>query len=846
MQVGLRHFDAETLDWFAGALRAGELTRHALARELCQRINWRNALGEICHSAAATALPQLAAHVGLELPPVREGPDPTRTTLVPPGEIPDTHLSCSLEQLGLVTLEPVGDRADRHRWEAMIDTHHELGWNRSPGGQMRYWVRSARHGVLGGIGFGSATFQLKARDDWIGWSNDARAENISRVLCNHRFLVLPGVRVPGLASQVLRLARARVADDWDARYAVRPVAVYTHVAAHQSGYCYQCAGWTVAGRTSGRRAGSGTPGTVRVLPLEAGWQEILCQQQHRPIGSQVGLYDGADVDWAQRQYGRCRHPDGRVRRRIVEMGRHWMRTLGEDLTMIFPTRAAQKAAYRLVSNRGVTMEHILDAHYEATADRCRTAEVALMLQDTTVLNYSTLKATEGLVPIGGGGTGSRGLLAHAGLAVTPQGLPLGLFSMETRFRDEPDSAGTTGTRQAHTTESHRWIAGLRRAREVAAVCPDTRVVTVCDREGDFWALLAEADRQGDALLVRASRSTRRQVLTATGDRACLWAQVAATPAVAITELTIPAAGGTRARRDRTARLEIRATPVQLAPPDESAGSDPLPLYAVSATETDAPEGTDPLHWLLVTTEHPAQDEPVAMHAATLLDWYRCRWAIETWFRTLKTGPRIGDRRLNHGDDLRTCLACDAVTAVQCANLTMMAREHPETPATEVLPAEDIDLLHTLLRSQGHPMVEARSASTTIRAVVIDIGRLVGAHPSARQPLPGTKKVWQGLERLNWAVQVRDALGEKQQEERLRPGPSEHPVTGHRTDDWTTCSGVLTTPRPAGWLWIPASPPQEPVQLLNRALNRADTPLSSTDAEAQWMSGGCCLKSHIQE
>ncbi len=74
-----------------------------------------------------------------------------------------------------------------------------------------------------------------------------------------------------------------------------------------------------------------------------------------------------------------------------------------------------------------------------------------------------------------------------------------------------------------------------------------------------------------------------------------------------------------------------------------------------------------------------------------------------------------------------------------------------------------DLLHTLLRSQGHPMVEERSASTTIRAVVIDIGHLAGAHPSARQPLPGTKKVWQGLERLNWAVQVRDAPGEKQPE-----------------------------------------------------------------------------------
>ena len=127
---------------------------------------------------------------------------------------------------------------------------------------------------------------------------------------------------------------------------------------------------------------------------------------------------------------------------------------------------------------------------------------------------------------------------------------------------------------------------------------------------------------------------------------------------------------------------------------------------------------------------------------------------------MKTGTRIKDRRLDSADDLRKCLAFDAVTAVHVADLTVLARERPETPATEAFPEEDIDLFHTLLEAQGHRYVER---APDIRAVVIDLGRLVGSHPSSRQGLPGTKKVWQGLERLHWAIQVRDAIGERKRE-----------------------------------------------------------------------------------
>ena len=170
--------------------------------------------------------------------------------------------------------------------------------------------------------------------------------------------------------------------------------------------------------------------------------QVLCDEERRPVGSLVGLYDGTELDWAEREYGHTRHTDGRVRRRIIDMGRSWRQNTGEDLPVIFPTAAEQKAAYRLLSNPRISMEHILEPHFEATADRCRTASIVLAIQDTTTLNYTGLKATTGLDEIGGGGKGSVGILAHAGLAVTTEGRPLGLFAMDADFRE--DSQTVTG------------------------------------------------------------------------------------------------------------------------------------------------------------------------------------------------------------------------------------------------------------------------------------------------------------------------------------------------------------------------------------------------------------------
>ncbi len=658
MHVGLRHFDSQTLDWLAEALRSGGLSRHALARQLCERTGWRNARGRLCLSAAAKALSALAERVGEELPPPRAAPDPSAAPAVPACDVPDTEVACALEVLGPVWLDQVGRTADRRLWEAMMARHHPQGWARPPGGQVRYWIRSERHGVLGGIGFGSATWKLRARDAWIGWTPEARASNIGRVICNHRFLLLPGVRVYGLASEVLRMAAARVPDDWEVRYSVRPVAAYTHVGPKHDGYCYHRAGWTCAGRTSGRR---GETSTVRVLALEEGlWRNRLCHLERRPIGALAGAYDGANLDWAVREYGRTGHTDGRVRRRIINVGRIWLESMGKSRPFVYPTTAARKATNRLLSNPRISMQHVLEPHFEATADRCRTEPVVLAIQDTKVLNHTGLADDSG-------GKGNSGILVHAGLAVTAQGRPLGLFTMDATFHEDPRE------------DSQRWIAGCDRVRELAAACPNTRMVSVC--EGDSPDLIAHAKVCGDALLVRTSSSAKQLVLTSGGGKEHLWEYVAARPCVAVKELTVPVGDGPETRGERVARLDIRMAEVRVLQPLHSKGTEPLPMLAVLATETDA---DSPLHWLLLTTERPPDRETDAAHAATVLDWYCQRWTIKDWFQTLKSGNRIRNRRLDGAIDLRKCLAFDAVTAVHVADRAILARKRPETPATEAL------------------------------------------------------------------------------------------------------------------------------------------------------------------
>ena len=724
MFIGTFQLSSDTACWFKQVCQNSEvigLSRTALAEVLCHREQLSS------RAAAQKLLPKLAAHLKVELPRTQVVM-PEAHPLIPTG-FPDKNITASLSALGGLTIERV-TQAERPAWEAMMASHHPEGWRRSPGGRILYWLRSSRYGVLGGLSFVSAGYQLRPRDEVIGWSPQARQAHIGRVLCNNRFLLLPSVRVHGLASRALQLATSCIADDWAYYYQQRPWLLQTFVAPEYKGTCYQSTGWICCPRrSSGRR--SGLRRKVWLHPLVDSWQEQLCVAPARVLGQTSEPW--CEGDWGAREYARCAYPDGRIRRRIMAMGQAWLVSPGAPLPALFPRAADQQAAYRLLSNEAIKMDDIMFSHYEATVARCRSQPVVLAVQDTTTLNYDTLVATVGLDHLGGGGKGTRGLLPHCGVAVTPAGRPLGLYDMDVSFRQDPSN------------DSKRWVRMLDRSAELAEVCPASRVVTICDREGDFWALLTHARTLDTELLVRANKGVKRRVKTADGEAIGLWQYMARQPSLGTRRIAVPRRGGPQRRAGRTATLTLRCREVTLVPPEKYKDDQPLRVIVVDAREESPPPKHKALHWMLVTT---TRQQPGRALALETLHFYERRWSIERFFHALKVGTRLQDRRLDAAEDLAKCLAFDAITAMRVWELSRLASEHPKDWARQHESPMMLTVLCSVSRWRHLKVPRGPPEDMTMAEFVVLIAGLAGFRPSRRQPLPGTQKLWEGLLFLN--------------------------------------------------------------------------------------------------
>ncbi len=336
-----------------------------------------------------------------------------------------------------------------------------------------------------------------------------------------------------------------------------------------------------------------------------------------------------------------------------------------------------------------TMDHILEEYQEAMVEHCRSQHLILAIQDTTSLDYKGLEPTEGLVDIGGGSSGTLRVAAHAGVAFSEGGSALGLFHLDADFPLEP------GHRKSEEGDKkgRRWLDGYDRAVELADACPSTRVLVICDRRGDIWDLLARSTEHRAGLLVRVKRSTRRRVVTATGACRDLWEHMADEPCIATKQIDIEAGGRPRRRKARKGgRLEVRAARVDLAPPgSKPRGTPPLAMMAVHVTEPDPPAGRDPQDWMLLTTE----GDVTAANALEVVSFYERRWLIEEYFRVLKIGVRVEDRRFDEADDLKESLTLDAITACRVMTIERLAHSEPDAPASRSVHRDAISVLSIL-------------------------------------------------------------------------------------------------------------------------------------------------------
>jgi len=565
-----------------------------------------------------------------------------------------------------------------------MDQYHYLGAGPLCGDQLRYLVRCAR-GVVGALSFSAAARQLAARDQWIGWDQAARRENLYRVVNNSRFLILPHVQIPNLASHVLGRVLRRLPKDWEARYHYRPVLAETFVDQERfPGGCYRAANWQAIGLTTGRgrqdahHRRRGPRKVLWVYPLTKDFRKALLPMPDHPRLPRhpppaAASPNPLPQDWAEEEFAQAPLRDRRLSQRLCVLARDLYARPSAQLPQACGSRAKTKAAYRLLSHPRLTMHSGLQSHYEATTRRMGSESVVLAIQDTTSLNYSAHPATEMLGLIGTEPQGPIGMFLHSTLAFNEAGTPLGLLQVQSWVRD-PEDRGKRHQRYhlpLEAKESVRWLRSLETVAAVQAECPQTQVVSVGDREADIFELFVwtQDHPEGPALLVRAERD---RMLPEEQGR--LWEKVSTHPVAGRLELNVPRRPGRAARQ---AVLEVRYRAVELAPPKRKKDLPSVRLWAVLAREVNAPQGIKPLEWMLLSTLEVNTLES----ALEKLRWYAGRWGIEVFHRVLKSGCKIETRQLAGADRLEACLAIDLVVAWRIYYLTKLGRETPDLPCT---------------------------------------------------------------------------------------------------------------------------------------------------------------------
>lgn len=745
----------EGLAWVRGLMETRpDVSRSGLAKAACTRLNWTDNLGRPKEMACRKALVQLERQGAIVLPAARRAQPAPRLAQAPPAAWPE--VTAPLAELGTVELKPVRGGTDESRtWNALMDAHHPLRSGPLCGAQIRYLIISEKYGVLGGLAVSACAWRLSARDEWLGWDDAKRNENLSGIVCNSRFLILPTVRVKHLASRVLARLTRRIAGDWRERYGLSPWLMETYVDAARSGTSYRAANWIEAGMTAGRGRQDSTHKTG--LTQKRVFLYPLCQKTLRNLRPEKASR-GSEEGWLRREFGGARLGDPRLERRLLELGRDFFARPMANIPQACGSTARAMAAYRFFDNTKVTMDALLEPHRKATIDRMRREPVALVAQDSSSLNYTTHRAMEGIGPIGTTVNGPQGLILHSAMVFRPDGLPLGILHADCKARD-PEEFGKKherARRPIEEKESYKWIKALDPIREAAGQCPETRVVTVADREADIYEFFHAAQEKKLDLLVRARlnrKLAKNSTADNTGDNAGdaevpdetaqrLQEHLEKLPEAGRIELSVPRHGK---QEVRIAKMSVRYAQVSFAPPAAKAALAPIPMWVVWTTEISPPKDAEPLEWFLLTTV------PIASldDAAERILWYARRWGIEVFHRILKSGCEIEDRQLGTVSRLKNCLAIDMVIAWRIHHLTHLGRATPELPCT--IAFDDDQWKAVLVFTTGEPAPET---PPTLKQMILIIAQLGGFLGRKSDGEPGTQTLWRGLQRMDdiaWAV-----------------------------------------------------------------------------------------------
>ena len=460
------------------------------------------------------------------------------------------------------------------------------------------------------------------------------------------------------------------------------------------------------------------------------------------------IYDrpGGTAQWIDGEIDENVFRDARLGKRFRELLIRMGGGIGESIPLACQDWANTKAAYRFFANKRVHEGDILSGHFDATRARFEAARgTVLLLQDTTEFTYQRARPElVGITKDINSGKDKKGryrhhtlcgILMHSSLAVTTDGLPLGLTAV--KFWTRKKFKGTAALKRKinptrvpiEKKESVRWLDNLRQS--IGLLGTPTRCIHVGDRESDIFELYCLTHDLSTHFIVRMQTDR----LAGDGDH---------TISAEMEEVAIKGLHRVEVRNENgdpiSVTLEIRTKRVHVLPPIGKQNRYPaLDLTVIHATERGAPKGRKPIEWKLIT-DLPARTRSEAVEK---IDWYAMRWKIEVFHKILKSGCRAEDSKLRTADRLANLMAVFCILSWRVFWLTMLNRTAPNAAPAMALASTEMGLLDQLVADAGN----RRCRSGTLSFYLIKLARLGGYLARSSDPPPGNTVIWRGLSRL---------------------------------------------------------------------------------------------------
>lgn len=449
-----------------------------------------------------------------------------------------------------------------------------------------------------------------------------------------------------------------------------------------------------------------------------------------------------NCDWWGKEFESVDFGDIRLKTRLVRTAEQLSSQPLDPINKACSGWADTKATYRLFANEKVQAKEILDAHRTCTWERAKQHPFVLAIQDTSFLNYTNHEATEGLGKIGTKKSLARGLVQHTALAMSPDGVPLGILDQKIWARKVLPSTRSKDLRKRplKEKESSRWLESMELTQKT---CPQGVVaITVADRECDIYEFITHAEKIDALFLIRAARD--RTIHTAeSGDEVDhLWDYLRNQKRAGQVTVDVPARGNEPAR---AASVSVQLAQVELNRPKkqrftESCGIEKsVFVYAVLIEEINPPKGVTILEWMLLTNTAVTNFE----EAVEKMNWYRLRWGIEVFHKILKSGCQVESCRLGTAERLTKYLALFAIIAWRLYWITQVNRESPDESCASLLAEHEWKALYCKI----HKTKSAPASPPSTRQAVRWIAQLGGFLGRKGDKEPGIVTIWRGWQRL---------------------------------------------------------------------------------------------------